>query len=85
MVDLVLREKLSECAIKIEDKLINFYKIIKKKIKFDLPKKIIKNDIKQVPNDIDSLYNLLLMTLLKIKNDKKSKRKKKKIKRIILV
>ena len=65
----------------IEDKFINFYKIIKKKIKFDLPKKIIKNDIKQVPNDIDSLYNYIIDDTIEKKNDKKSKRKKKKNKK----
>ena len=65
----------------IEDKFINFNTIIKKKIKFDIPKKIIKNDIKQVPNDIDSLYNYIIDDTIEKKNDKKSKRKKKKTKK----
>ena len=65
----------------IEDKFINFYKIIKKKIKFDIPKKIIKNEIQQVPNDIDSLYNYIIDDTIEKTNDKKSKRKKKKNKK----
>ena len=62
----------------IEDKFINFKTIIKKKIKFDV---LNKNDIKQVPNDIDSLYNYIIDDTIEKKNDKKSKRKKKKNKK----
>ena len=65
----------------IEDKFINFKTIIKKKIKFDV---LNKNDIKQVPNDIDSLYNYIIDDTIEKKKEKKSKKKKKKTKKNII-
>ena len=66
----------------IEDKFINLKTTIKKKIKFD---DLNKNDIKKVPNDIDSLYNYIIDDTIEKKIEKKSKKKKKKLKKILLV